>query len=144
MKKTRLTLIMFSAIIYALSISQQAYCFSTHSGPAICEEALGVLGFGMLGFFQAEFDWLANPLLWLAWFFLFAGNDIFALRLVFLATVVGNIFWIQGISESEGGAIFRPVISVGFGYWLWLASMLLTAVSAIYCKVRRRYLSMRQ
>ena len=91
----------------------------------------GILFLGLLGAFSGEpanLIWFCNPLLFVGWIALFRGEARLALGFTGAALLGGLLFLAcRLVLVSEAGGEGYEITSVGAGYWLWIASMLVAA-----------------
>ncbi|MFT3679379.1 MAG: hypothetical protein QM791_03850 [Ferruginibacter sp.] len=109
-----------SIIFFILSLTQKAYCTSTH-----CSDSIMVFLLGWAAVFStgAGICWFANPLLFISWGLLKKNLKVSAI-LAALATLLSLLFLLfDSITDNEGG-IPHQIISYRAGYWLWLSSSL--------------------
>jgi hypothetical protein len=72
----------------------------------------------------ANLIWLANPILFAAWLFIFANVKIFAILLSVAALFVSGAFLLASkVIIDESGSLVT-ITGYSIGYWLWLASMI--------------------
>ena len=109
--------------------------FATETSSSIGLECLISGLFGLL--FGEGLEWLANPLLFIAWIFCFmklrsltafSSASAILLMLTFLRT--------HSIIVNEAGGV-QPIIRVGAGYWLWVVSAILCLVAALVRAVKK-------
>jgi hypothetical protein len=75
--------------------------------------------------------WLANPVLFASWALLGWKRGWPSPVLAVAALVLGTAFLsVKEIATDESG-VARPIIALGAGYWLWLASMAAVAGGAV-------------
>ena len=94
----------------------------------------GVLVFGIMGLITlkpANLLWLCNPILLLAWFLSHELSVSFWLAALASPGAVSFVFF-REVAVSEAGSQGYRIISVGLGYWLWLASCLTFVVYGAY------------
>jgi hypothetical protein len=113
-----------------LSLTQEAFCVD---GNCSGWPGYGILAFGALGlvtFHPANLTWIANPLLFIAWGLLWAGNGMGALKSSAVALLIALFFLLMpSVVVSEGGMPGR-ITGLRLGYFLWLASMGTAMVAA--------------
>ncbi|UXU85869.1 hypothetical protein [Burkholderia sp. S-53] len=89
-----------------------------------------VLLTGWMGVFFGIFAWLANPLVFAAWWLTVKRLRAHAVALAALALLFGLSFLTQHqIVVNEGGGV-EPVHLDAIGYWCWLASFGMAAIGA--------------
>lgn len=107
-----------SILTFAISLTQECYCTSDSCGNSAMALIVGPLG---LCFGGACFSWLANPLLFIAWFS-FRKKPLNAVITsgVSVALMFSFLFFKQIISDEGGN--YSAIVSYKLGYWLWLLS----------------------
>jgi hypothetical protein len=124
------TLMLIAMVVYAACLPFDAICID---GNCSSWPAWSLAAFGILGVLLSDpgIAWFANPILAFTWLSIFlnwrwlaiaAGLGATALALSFLGH--------QTIIANEGGLV-QKITGVRLGYWLWVASMGLTVVSAL-------------
>ncbi|WP_155631104.1 hypothetical protein [Burkholderia cepacia] len=89
-----------------------------------------VLLTGWMGLFFGIFAWLANPLVFAAWWLIAKRRRTQALALAVLALLFGLSFLTQHrIVVNEAGGV-EPVHLDAIGYWCWLAGFGAAAIGA--------------
>jgi len=132
-KKSIVKIVVLTAGIglYVASLFGEAYCTDYECAPAIMALLVGWMGAIMLG---AGISWLANPLLVIAWILL-ARNKKNALVFGLMALIFALLFLsFKTIMGDEAGH-YRDIVSVGTGYWLWVASCVTTFVGSMVIKL---------
>jgi hypothetical protein len=119
MKIIRRTIFLISVALYILSLTQQCYCTERS-----CADSLPVLIFGIFGIGSRGvvfFVWLANPALWISWFYLFRKE-----KLTLYTSLFATIFSLSFLffTEIKDGATegIHKIINYQPGYWLWVSS----------------------
>jgi hypothetical protein len=142
MKKTdkiKIRILLFSLIVYAVSLTQTAFTYNGFDGQktissleALFMGMLAILGGGMLEWII----WLANPLYFFGIITFFYGRKL-SIKASFAATALAFSFttW-KEILVSENGRTAK-IESLNSGYWLWLSSLAILALGTIY--YLRRY-----
>lgn len=113
--------------LFISSLFFDAYC--TEHG---CKSSLGALLLGWFGMLLggSGLVWIANPLLFTTWMLL-ARNKRSSWVVSFLASVAALSFlFFHNATENEAGH-FSSILKVGFGYWLWLSSCLITLIGSL-------------
>jgi len=119
-----------SVIVFAVSLTQDAY-YIDREDPRAYSAAWMLLLIGWLGLLDGIFAWLANPVLFAAWIFSFAGKKKLALLFAPLASVFMVAFLFrQSIIVSEAPT-YAKITGYGAGYWLWLTSAMLAIIAAL-------------
>lgn len=117
-KRQKKALLIISFVLFALSLTQQAYCTSE-----TCANSLVVFIIGWAGvvFGGAGLTWLANPLMVLSWYLtLKDSKHSFKISLVATLICLSFLFFAEVLSDEEGH--YRQITSYEPGYWLWLSS----------------------
>jgi hypothetical protein len=116
--------------LYAVSLTQQAYCISGACGnhwSGISLVALGAIG-GIISI--AGLTWYANPLIWAAWSLINKkpkATVIFSL----LATLISASFLLANKVSDVQANVTSNITGYQIGYWLWLASMIATLIGSV-------------
>ncbi len=110
--------IIASMVVFALSLTQKAYCTTS-----VCSDSIILLVMGWASIFYGAvfFCWLANPLLFISWVMvkrkpkltLFTSSASFLFAFFFL--LVDRVV----VNENNGSEF---IVARKAGYWLWLAS----------------------
>ena len=123
---TRVAL-MLSVILFAASLTQDAFCVS-----GICTDWPGwsILLFGVVG----HTSWFANPLLLASWMAALFSRRIPALILSLAALLLAGSFMLETSVITNEAGMANPVTGLREGYWLWLASMVAAVVAAAFAR----------
>ena len=119
--------LMLSVILFAASLTQEAFCVS-----GICSDWPGwsILLFGALG----HASWFANPLLGFSWLATLFSRRLPALILALAAlALAGSVLFETAVVINEAG-MSNPVTGLREGYWLWLASMAMASLAAFFAR----------
>ena len=119
--------LMLSVILFAASLTQEAFCVS-----GICSDWPGwsILLFGALG----HASWFANPLLGVSWLATLFSRRLPALILALAAlALAGSLLFETAVVINEAG-MSNPVTGLREGYWLWLASMAMASLAAFFAR----------
>lgn len=117
-------------VVYLACMPLDAFCVG---GKCSDWQGWGILAFGgmLLASADSNIVWLANPILFLAWIMVLLNRRLVAVLLSLGALVIGLAFLsFKSVVTNEGG-IQMPITGYKAGYWVWLASMGVTAVSAL-------------
>jgi hypothetical protein len=119
-----------SAILFAASLTQEAFCVS-----GICSDWPGwsVLLFGALG----HTSWFANPLLGASWIAALFARRLPALVLSLAALGLAASFMSETSVITNEAGMANPVTGLREGYWLWLASMVFAVIAAFFARKAR-------
>jgi hypothetical protein len=125
--KTARVALMLSVILFAASLTQDAFCVS-----GICSDWPGwsILLFGVLG----HTSWFANPLLLAAWIAALFARRVPATILSVAALALGTSFMFETTVITNEAGMSNPVTGLREGYALWLASMAMSAVAAFFAR----------
>jgi|GEM_PF-605079 len=118
-----------SAALFVACLTQDGYYIAGYDTRA-WSPAIGLLLVGWMGLGMHVYEWLANPLLVLAWFFAWKARPgraliCSALALLFMA---GFLYEKRIVSNENGGT--SVITGYGLGYWLWMASAAVMLVGA--------------
>lgn len=142
--------ILLSLVLYALSLTQTAYCSGS------CTSGIGALLLGPLGLMAevgdlltyllnaitgnnakltnpvgATFIWLANPLWLLALiFFVINKKASFVISTAALLTMLAFLACGNVINSNESGN-YSAIINIGRGYWLWVLSAVVIVLASV-------------
>jgi hypothetical protein len=113
--------------MYALSFALPAYrVIGLSSGDVY--PGWGAFLLGPIGLFGGHYSWLANPAIWMSWRVLsrshFSGAALWSAG----ALLVALSFLLHDTIPVGSSGNFR--YSALYGYYVWLASIILTVVSA--------------
>jgi len=138
--------VLLSVALYVFSLTQKCFYANTEA------DSLAVLIMGGLGIIAelgnifslnfanpvgATFTWLANPLLWLAWFFAFKSPKQ-ALYFSAAATALALAFLLFPKVIGNDPDHYNEVTKYWLGYWLWLGStVVMTAGLFTYSMTRK-------
>ena len=109
--------------LFIISLTQNPYCTSQGCGETW--SGLAILISGIFGFFLclANTTWLANPLIFFAWFY--AKKD--PKTSLILSGIAGllaiSFLFFDNIITDEAGNISK-IVAYKSGYWLWVSSMI--------------------
>jgi hypothetical protein len=115
-----------SVFVYAMSLFPQA----VPGWPGWSAVLLGWLT--LLSFCPGNLTWVANPLVLIAWLSIFYGARSRGLLFSMLALGVAASFLLCNRVVNNEGGVPAPIKERCIGYWLWLSSMILAAVSAYF------------
>ncbi len=123
-----LSIVSFVASLFFEAFDTSASNFKT---------GLECLVLGWLGMiYGVGFEWVANPLLFLAWIFWVKKLRVEAILTSAGATIVMLSFLrSHSIAIDEGGSL-HPIMVVGPGFWLWVASAILMLVGSLFREVK--------
>jgi len=140
----RFAIVVISIAFYWIALTHPACLFRfVHVGPGgvRTEGALKIysgsdmLHRSILGPFQVNLAGLANPLLWLSWFFLLSGRFKYAA----IGSLSGITFSLQTFQVflmpmpmDESGGNFAELVQLLPGYYLWAASILIVFLASWY------------
>jgi hypothetical protein len=136
-KSVALGFLLLSLALYVSSLFLTAFCLDpagSKGGPAAdCYHGWAALVWGVTGVPSggANLTWLANPVLLFAWLVVLIGVRRVSVAFCLLAFAIAATFAVtQTVTTSPyGGA--GELLSLGVGYWLWLASIGTALIAAI-------------
>lgn len=125
-----LSLLAFATVVYVAALAQdEVFCVAGK-----CDDWPGyaVLLFGILavGDDPGSMAWFANPLAFVAWITILIGRRIPAVVLSIAALAFAAAFMLARTIVTNEGGIANPVTGLRLGYWLWLASLVITCLAA--------------
>ena len=133
-------LLLASVGLYLVSLTLNAFCAVT-GGTERCDDSLGVgvlalgwmelIAIGDVGPFVA-LPWFANPCLFAAWVFVLGRARKIALALAALGALLGLSFLLGHSVQISEGAGPSPITGYLAGYWVWLGSLFLALLSALW------------
>lgn len=133
--KFKKVILNLSILAFAISLTQECYCTSASCGNSTMALIVGPLG---LCFGGAGFSWLANPLLFIAWFsFRAKPLNTVIISVISVALMLSFIFFKQIISDEAGN--YSTIVSYQLGYWLWLLSGGIMLAGSILVFYRSRF-----
>jgi hypothetical protein len=114
-------LLLLSVALYIACLAMDSFCLATCSDwPGIGVLIVGALGVPLFG---SNLLWLANPALFVAWFFIWQRQGVWASILGGVALALAAAFMlVDSIVASESGMPSR-ITGLALGYWVWLASI---------------------
>jgi hypothetical protein len=129
-----------SIALFVLCLTQDGYYIAGRN-PRAWSPAIGLLLLGWIGLSEHAFAWIANPLMFLAWFFAWKSKPGRALVLSGLALVFMASFLSEKriLSDENGGT--SAITGYGPGFWLWLASAAVMMGGAAMALFRSRQLA---
>ncbi len=129
LRKRARQLVLWNAAIFACSLPFDAYTTAWHGESS--QNGFGLLLVGWLGVLMGYFEWIANPLLLMAWICLWVRKPRHAIPFAVAACAIAFAFAFRDkILVNEAGNICR-IVSLDAGYWLWISSAAGTLGSAI-------------
>ena len=129
MNPARVVLIV-AVVVYLVSMPLDIFCID---GKCSDWQGWGALAFGwlVLAGADANMAWLANPMLLVAWISILLDRRLVALGFALGALVIGLSFLtFETVVTNEGG-VASAITGYRLGYWVWLASMAVTVLSAL-------------
>jgi hypothetical protein len=124
-KLRRHSLLVLSIVLYIACLPFDGFCTS---GSCSGWPAYSILIWGPLGLLVSpvHWTWLANPALFAAWIAQLAQGQIPAVILSFMAFIIAISFLVQRAIITNEAGITSPVTGYGAGYWIWLASIVVS------------------
>jgi hypothetical protein len=122
--------LLVALVVYAACLPFDAFCVD---GKCSDWPGWSILAFGWVytGSTDANTVWLANPLLLLAWILVLLNKRMAAI--LFSLGALGLAFTFlahESVITNEAG-LAGAITGVKGGYWLWIASMVVTLVAAL-------------
>ena len=102
--------------------------------PGECQRGWVALAFGWVGVSRVEdLAWFANPLLIFGWLLAPSGARFLSGPFCVAALLISGafLFATKVVGPGEGGFREADLVSIGSGYWLWLASIAMAVVAAM-------------
>jgi hypothetical protein len=128
-KLGRYIILLASIALFLVCLTQDGF-YIEGPNPRAVSSAFYLLLVGWLGLLSGTIAWFANPLVIAAWVLFALRRHGFALGLsvaaLFCALSFLNVDTVV-VSEAQ---TFAKVTGFGFGYWLWVASMLVIAAGS--------------
>lgn len=132
-KNIKSTLIIFSIIVFIISLFQPAFFIDREDSDAY-SNSLFLLALGWMSFLGGGFVpfiiWLANPIYIISIFLIsksFKFGIITSLWSIFLAIIFANL---NSILTSESGSDSK-ITYLGLGYYLWISSFVILFISSV-------------
>ena len=138
----RLSWLLLSSFgLFVLACCLPALEFEKSSGPNDTMFGLRALAVGWSGFFAAIFAWFANPLAAISAVFAMMRKPTISLALAIVAVVLaGTTFQLLGreLPADEGNVTKMTVIKLLPGCYVWMTSIALLAVDALFRRFESR------
>jgi len=133
-KRPKFTIIVLITGLGLFILSLFFNCFCTYKG---CVPSVDALVLGWVELFEGDFAWLANPLLIVSWILL-GMNKKGGMVPALLASLLSLSFlFYHNIMEDEAGNM-GAIKNLSIGYWLWVASCVVTYLGILVCRVINR------
>ena len=129
------------ALCYLLACATPALVMRHSNGRIENWPGIQVLAFGWMGLLLGQAAWLANPVLLLGVILLVCRRWIAACITVLVALGLGaTTVWLFSceIPADEGGVSHFQLAQLGFGFYAWLASMVVVAAGAVALLIGER------
>ena len=114
-------LLFLSMALYLACLPMDAICLES------CSDwpGYGVLMIGALGvtISLSNVAWLANPALFLSWYFIWRRKRVWAQMLAGIALVLAAAFMLMDTIVAGTSGMPSKVTGLALGYWFWLASI---------------------
>jgi hypothetical protein len=139
-KMVAVCFLLLSLALYMSSLFQTAFCLDPtglQGNPATdCFHGWAALVWGGIGVVSAaaNLTWLANPILLFAWLVILVGVRRVSIAFCLVAFAIAATFAAtQTVTRPPSTAELRDaaLLSLGVGYWLWLASIATALIAAI-------------
>lgn len=116
-------LMILAMAVYVVSCTLPVFINSNHTGWV-------ALGLGWVTFGSQQYAWFANFLLWAAWVFILGRYWRGAILVAFLAFLLSlDTFRMWEIPEGDST---RPVEGFAIGTYVWIGSIVITLIAALY------------
>jgi hypothetical protein len=96
---------------------------------------------GWIAVLSGMLAWLANPLLYISWFFALLDKDKVTLITSMVAMALALSFMLHDtivVKKTGETVATAAIVGYGLGYWLWLASAVFMALGSIVILLRNR------
>ncbi|MDE3250687.1 MAG: hypothetical protein KGO82_18645 [Bacteroidota bacterium] len=133
-------LVRLSILLFALSLTQKAYCTATQ-----CSDSIMVLLLGWAGLTSgiSGIAWFANPLLIASWLMLRRNLTAGMFMSIGAALLAMSFLVFDTVATSESGHTGQ-VTNYKAGYWLWMGSTFCMLAASFYLKLMANREAMRQ
>lgn len=127
-KHLRVALLLLSVALYLISLTQMVL-------PGYPGWFILLVGWTTISFSVANFTWIANIFLFVAWMGIIESGRVFAVRFALGAVAVAGTFLAchTVVTGEDGGG--HPIHYLP-GYWLWLASMVCAYLGTLSVSLR--------
>jgi hypothetical protein len=126
-----------SVALFAVCLANDGY-YIDGPDPRAWAPAWGLLFFGWMGLFTGTVAWLANPVMFFAWFIFHLRHYRTAALFAAMAAVLILSFLLTKTVVSGESPTYSKVIGYGLGYWFWLASAAALLVGSLLESVRSK------
>jgi len=129
----RIAPLCISLALYTLACLSPALVFSSVNGQQVMP-GFWVLAIGWLGPLYDQFAWFANPFLFLGMLALLFRKWIAAIVLVVVSLAIAAdilLLFSQQVPADEGGVNQLTLQYLDFGFYFWIASILVVGVAAL-------------
>jgi len=133
----------FSILLYAVSLTQKAFCSGGDCYDSVMLALVGALGVPIAIFgsgSMACITWVANPLLVFAWLTLYRSKIKTALLFSLAASLIAASFLLFKTIPTDEGGTPHPITGYGIGYWLWLSACCSMMLGSAGLYLRKRVL----
>jgi hypothetical protein len=133
-------IVVVSFIIYLLSLTQKCYVQYPSNNDTSVGWALLVLGW--IGLDYHCYVWLANPFLFVSWWFMFRGyfKSSIAMSLISICLMLSFLSYRLILVRVMPDIVYGRIVGYEAGYWLWVASAFVLIVGDLILVVRYYYL----
>jgi hypothetical protein len=121
---------LLAIVVYLACLPLDTFCVGGKCGDWPGWAAL-VFGALLVGATDANTVWLANPLLAVAWLCIWLDQRWVALAFALGALALALAFMSFKMVVTNEGGVPLAVTGYSTGYWVWIASMVLTVVAAL-------------
>ncbi len=114
-------------VLFISSLFNISFCTANH-----CRTSIEAFVFGGLAMLTggAAISWLANPFLFISWVMLTKNKK--SAWLFSLTSILFSLSFLRfnTVIENEAGQ-YKEIIKIGIGYWIWIASCVITFIGTI-------------
>lgn len=115
--------------VYVFALTQDAYYVEGHD-PKAWALAFGLLLVGWIGVLGGYYAWVANPFLFLSWFFLHKKKYLYGLLVSAISVLLMLSFLSYKTILTSENMTYLKIVWRGPGYWLWVVSGVLSLLSS--------------
>lgn len=128
--KMQSNLLIWSIGLYILALTQDAYYVEGHD-PKAWALAFGLLLIGWIGVLGGYYAWIANPFLFLSWFYIYKAKYLCGLLLSVISLVLMLSFLSYKTILISENMTYLKIVWRGPGYWFWVVSAVFSCLSSV-------------
>ncbi len=136
----RVVLVLISVALFLIACLSPALVFTGVNGQEVMP-GFWILAIGWLGPSFGQFAWFANPVLFLSMLALLFRKRVAAFVLALVSLAIAANTWLlfsQPIPADEGGVNQLTLQHLHFGFYFWIASMLVVGFAALLLRLMDR------